>query len=122
MSKNESLGQFEQLVLTAVVAVQDEDAPYGMMIHEKVEQLSGKRAALGAVYITLDRMEAKGYLESWQTEPTNKRGGKSKRCYRLRALGQRVLSESANTSRRVLEEIEKSSGFWKWRPGRAKSR
>ncbi len=99
-----SVGQFEQLVLTAVLALR-EDA-YGVTIHAKVSELGGsKKASLGAVYITLDRLEDKGFVSSWLSEPTPERGGRSKRLYRLEALGERALRESAATAKRVWETI-----------------
>ena len=104
MSKPDSLGQFEQLVLTAVLLL-GEDA-YGVSIHAKVEELTGpKSIALGAVYVTLDRLEDKGFLASWLSEPTAERGGRAKRCYRLEALGERALQESAVTAKRIWDSI-----------------
>ena len=104
MSKPDSLGQFEQLVLTAVLLL-SEDA-YGVSIHAKVKELTGpKSIALGAVYVTLDRLEDKGFLASWLSEPTAERGGRAKRCYRLEALGERALQESAVTAKRIWDSI-----------------
>ncbi len=104
MSKPDSLGQFEQLVLTAVLLL-GEDA-YGVSIHAKVEELTGpKSIALGAVYVTLDRLEDKGFLASWLSEPTAERGGRAKRCYRLEALGERALQESAVTAKRIWDSM-----------------
>ncbi len=106
MARAESLGQFEQLVLTAVLAL-GENA-YGVTIHAKVEQLTRpKRVLLGAVYITLDRLEEKGLLSSQLSDPTPERGGRAKRCYRLEAAGERALQESAITARRMWDAISK---------------
>lgn len=59
MNQTESLGQFEQLVLSAIVALGDK--AYGVTIQEKVEQLADRKpASSGAVYVTLDRLEDKG--------------------------------------------------------------
>src|SRR5271169_1928490 len=100
----ENLGQFEQVVLTAILAL-GENA-YGVTIHAKVEDLSKPRkVARGAVYATLDRMEDKGLIASWLSDPTPERGGRSKRCYRLEALGERALQESAVTAKRIWDGI-----------------
>jgi PadR family transcriptional regulator PadR len=100
MAKIDSLGQFEQLVLTAILTLR-EDA-YGVTIHAKVEQLARPRAvSLGAVYVTLDRLEDKGLITSRLSDPTPERGGRAKRCYRLEALGERALQESAVTAKRI---------------------
>src|SRR5712692_2258182 len=104
MAKPDSLGQFEQLVLTAILTLR-EDA-YGVTIHEKVEELAHPKAvSLGAVYVTLDRLEDKGLIASWLSDPTPQRGGRAKRCYKLEALGERALEESAVTARRIWDSL-----------------
>lgn len=104
MQKPDSVGQFEQLVLTAILSLHDQ--AYGVTIHRKVEELARPKAvSLGAVYATLDRLEDKGLIASWLTDPTPERGGRSKRCYRLEALGERALEESAATAKRVWDAI-----------------
>jgi PadR family transcriptional regulator, regulatory protein PadR len=104
MAKLDSLGQFEQLVLTAILSRRDD--AYGVSIHSKVEELAAPKAvALGAVYVTLDRLEDKGMIRSWLSDPTPERGGRAKRCYRLEALGERALEESAVTAKRVWDGI-----------------
>jgi PadR family transcriptional regulator, regulatory protein PadR len=113
MARPESLGQFEQLVLTAVLALGENS--YGVTIHAKVEQLSRpKRVLLGAVYITLDRLEQKGLLSSRLSDPTPERGGRAKRCYRLDAAGVRALQESAITARRMWDIVSKAWGDRNW--------
>src|SRR5258708_1640726 len=104
MAKPDSLGQFEQLVLTAILALR-EDA-YGVSIHSKVEDLARPKAvSLGAVYVTLDRLEDKGLVASWLSDPSPERGGRSKRCYRIEALGERALQDSAATAKRVWDAV-----------------
>jgi DNA-binding PadR family transcriptional regulator len=100
MAKPDSLGQFEQLVLTAILTLRDD--AYGVTIHAKVGELTPSKAvSLGAIYVTLDRLEDKGLVASWLSEPTPERGGRAKRCYRLEALGERALQESAVTAKRI---------------------
>jgi PadR family transcriptional regulator PadR len=104
MTKADSIGQFEQLVLTAILTLYDE--AYGVTVHAKVCELSRpKSVSLGAVYVTLDRLEDKSLISSWLTDPTPERGGRAKRCYRLEALGERALEESAATAKRVWDSI-----------------
>jgi DNA-binding PadR family transcriptional regulator len=119
MPKTPSLGQFEQLVLTAILKLGDE--AYGVTIHSKVAELvDPKTVSLGAVYVTLDRLEDKGLVASWLTEPTPERGGRAKRCYRLEALGERALRESAATIRRMHEAITEAWGDRRWKPVRVR--
>jgi DNA-binding PadR family transcriptional regulator len=104
MAKPDSLGQFEQLVLTAILTLRDD--AYGVTIHSKVQELAGpKTIALGAVYVTLDRLEDKGLVASWLSDPTPERGGRAKRYYRIEALGERALQESAVTAKRMWDVI-----------------
>ncbi len=104
MARADSLGQFEQLVLAAILALRDE--AYGVTIHGKVRELAAPRAvSLGAVYVTLDRLEDKGLIASWLSDPTPERGGRARRYYRLEAVGERALEESVETARRIWEAI-----------------
>ena len=109
MTKHDSVGQFEQLVLTAILSLREN--AYGVTIHEKVGELAHPKAiSLGAVYVTLDRLEDKGLITSWLSDPTRERGGRAKRCYRLEALGERALQESAATAKRIWDSIAKTWG------------
>lgn len=104
MARLDSLGQFEQLVLTAILTLRDD--AYGVTIHAKVEQLANPRnVSLGAVYVTLDRLEDKGMVSSRLSDPTPERGGRAKRCYQLEALGEQALQESAVTAKRIWDVI-----------------
>lgn len=112
-----SLGQFEQLVVAAILSLR-EDA-YGVTIHTKVAELSHPRkVSLGAIYVTLDRLEDKGFVSSRLSDPTAERGGRAKRLYRIEALGEQALQESAVTAMRVSEVIASLlGGDWarKWK-------
>jgi PadR family transcriptional regulator, regulatory protein PadR len=118
MEKQTALGQFEQLVLTAILALRD--GAYGVTIHAKVEELSQPKAvSLGAIYVTLDRLEDKGYVASWLSDPTPERGGRAKRCYRLEGLGERALRESAVTAKRIWDcSVEAWGKEWERKWGR----
>ena len=110
----DSLGQFEQVVLTAILAL-GENA-YGVTIHAKVEELSRPRkVARGAVYATLDRMEDKGLIASWLSDPTPERGGRSRRHYRLEKSGEKALREAAKTAQRLIQTITQGLA---WKPPR----
>ena len=122
---SESVGQFEQIILTAILSLRDE--AYGVTIHEKAAELAKpKKISPGAVYVTLDRLEDKGLVSSSLSDPTPERGGRAKRYYRLEALGERALEESAATSKRVWEAVAEIWGDVageavrrpKWHPAR----
>ena len=116
MKPADPIGQFEQLVLTAILALKDD--AYGVSIHEKVAELSApKSVALGAVYVTLSRLEEKGLIASWLSDPTPERGGRAKRHYQLQAAGRRALQESTETARRMCDAVADVWGT-RWKPAR----
>jgi len=109
MAKSESLGQFEQLVLTAILTLRE--GAYGITIHEKVQDLvRPKPVSLGAIYVTLDRLELKGLVASRLTDPTPERGGRAKRCYRLNGPGEQALQEAAVTAKRIWDVASEAWG------------
>lgn len=85
------LGEFEQAVLFAVVQI---EGAYGAAIRQEIERRTGRRVTAGAVYTTLERLEARGLVNSSWGEPTPERGGKRKRHYRIRPAGREALSRS----------------------------
>ena len=105
MKKNtDPLGQFEQLVLGAVLAL--EEQAYGVPIHQKVCEMAARPVHIASVYITLDRLEDKRYLSSFLGDPTRERGGRPKRYYKVLAAGKRALREALDTSRRIEMTVE----------------
>ncbi|HEX7778552.1 MAG TPA: helix-turn-helix transcriptional regulator [Vicinamibacterales bacterium] len=89
-----SLGEFEQLVLLAVLCAGHAADAYGVNVHAELQARTKRRVARGAVYMTLDRLEKKGLLSSYLTEPTPERGGRAKRCYRVTKPALAALRES----------------------------
>ncbi|HYR88985.1 MAG TPA: helix-turn-helix transcriptional regulator [Terriglobia bacterium] len=113
----DSLGEFEQLVLTGVLLLGEH--AYGLAMHEKISELAAPRnVRLGAVYMTLDRLKDKGLVRSWMSDPTPERGGRSKRYYQLTARGARALKESATRAKRISEAVGKLWGLEEWKPDR----
>jgi DNA-binding PadR family transcriptional regulator len=88
MSKD-YLGEFEELVLTMVAALQ-EDA-YGAAIAEEIETRMKRDVNLSAVHVTLYRLEDKGYIKSSMGGGTNERGGRRKRIYTITSAGLALL-------------------------------
>lgn len=113
MAKQSSLGQFEQVVLTAVLGLGEE--AYGVTIHRRAEELMRpKGCQLGPVYVTLDRLEEKGLLQSWMSEPTAQRGGRARRHYKLSPAGEEALGDAAAISRRLYEAVQDQWGDQRW--------
>jgi PadR family transcriptional regulator len=92
MARREHLGEFEQIVLLAILRLGDE--AYGVPIRSEIEQRTGRSLTVGALYRTLDRLELKGYVSSRFGDPTPQRGGRSRRYFTVRAPGLRTLRAS----------------------------
>ena len=86
---NEFLGEFEELILTLVAALQDD--AYGAAITEEIEQRLKREVALSAVHVTLYRLEDKGYIKSKVGGATKERGGRRKRIYTITSAGLSML-------------------------------
>ena len=84
-----ALGEFEQLVLIAIVRL-GPDA-YGATIRREIEARTGRRLSISATYTTLERLEQKGCVRSWVGEPTPERGGRRRKYFALQPLGARAL-------------------------------
>ena len=91
-----ALGEFEQLILLALVALPPEEC-YGVPIRELIERRTGRSLSAGAVYTGLERLAARGFVSSALGEPTAERGGRRKRMYRLEAVGAREPARSVRT-------------------------
>ena len=61
--------------------------------------------------MTLDRLEKKGLLSSYQTEPTSERGGRARRCYRVTKPARVALRESRRALLNLWEGSAAKSGF-----------
>lgn len=86
------LGEFEQMVLLAVLRL-GEDA-YAVPIRREIEEQAERRVSRGALYTTLERLEAKGFLESAMGEPAAERGGRSRRYYAVSEMGKQSLENT----------------------------
>jgi PadR family transcriptional regulator, regulatory protein PadR len=79
------LGEFEYLLIAATVRLGDE--AYGAAVMQEIERSSRRKCSIGALYTTLDRLEAKGMIKTWAGKPTAERGGRSKRMIKATAKG-----------------------------------
>src|SRR4029453_10134011 len=85
--RRENLGNFELMVLLAVMRLKDE--AYGLPILEEIETCIGREVALGSVYAALSRLESKGFVSCRLWDPTPNAGGKAKRYIKVTAGGMR---------------------------------
>ncbi len=99
MTDRSYLGEFELMLLLTVVQLGDD--AYGVPISRELEANRGRAVSLGSVYAALERLEAKGLVESSLGDPTPERGGKAKRYFRVTREGLRQVHET----RRVLTRL-----------------
>ena len=85
----ELISRIEELILLSVWKLQEE--AYGLEIRRHISELTGQDLSVGAVYVPLKRLKKRGYLQSWDSQPTDERGGRSKRFYKLTAKGVNAL-------------------------------
>jgi DNA-binding PadR family transcriptional regulator len=102
---NHILGEFEHLVLLAVMRLGDE--AYGATIRRDIEARTGRELSISATYVTLDRLEAKGLVRSWVAEPTAQRGGRRRKHVALTPVGKRALAAAHRSYRVMVEGLEK---------------
>ena len=111
MPKGEFLGEFEQLVLLALLRVGE--GAYGMAIRREIETRAERNVSIGAVYATLDRLEEKGLVKSRLGEISENRGGRAKKCFTMTGAGARALERSQQAFRQMLEGLPA-----RWNPAR----
>ncbi len=104
MAGREHLGEFEQIVLLAVLRLGDE--AYGVPIRLEIETRTRRTVTVGALYRTLDRLEAKGFVTSWFGEPTAARGCRSRRYFKLKPAGLRTLRASRDVLAAMWDGLE----------------
>ena len=93
------LGELEQIVLLAVLRVGE--AAYGVPVHDEIVRLTGRDLTLGTVYKTLARLEQKGFVRSYEGDPTPQRGGRRTRCFAVSSSGRRALESTLAALRRM---------------------
>jgi DNA-binding PadR family transcriptional regulator len=99
------LGEFEQLLLLALVHLPEEDA-YGTRIRSVIEARTGRTVSPGAIYTALDRLEQRGLVASRLGDPTPSRGGKRKRHYRLQPAGVQLLQRTQDALARMAHGLD----------------
>jgi PadR family transcriptional regulator PadR len=98
-----NLGEFEQLILLAILRLGDE--AYGVTIRAELADRAGRTVAPGALYTALERLEAKGIIRSRMGDPTPQRGGRAKRYVTVTAAGMRALTRAVRAYERLLDGL-----------------
>jgi len=107
MTNRSNLGEFELMLLLAVIHLGDE--AYGVTIMQQLEAYRGRGVAVGSVYAALERLENKNLVESSLGDPTPERGGKAKRYFRITKEGLNQVHETRRVLTRLWKNIPEST-------------
>ena len=111
MSPRSYLGEFELMVMLALVRLGDD--AYGVPICREIEASSRREVKLGSVYAALERLEQKGLVSSSLGDPTPERGGRAKRYFQVTPKGLREVHKTRQVLIRLwrgLPELEGGRG------------
>ena len=108
MGKEGYLGEFEQVLLLTIMRL-DDDA-YGVRIMSEVEERIGRRVSRGSVYVTLDRLEEKGWITSESAPSGSGRGGRPRRIVRVTPEGVEALKKSREALLTLWDGLEHALG------------
>jgi len=99
------LGEFEQLVLLAIVRL--EDRATGAAIRDVIEDASGRMIWIGAVHTTLERAQVKRLVQARIVEPQAP-GERRRKVYALAPAGRDALGQAYATWARTKSGLKPS--------------
>jgi len=95
------LGALEEALLVAVYRL-GEDKSYGVALHKELQRRLGKTISIGALYVTLNRLAAKGYVSSRKQAGSH---GRIRRCYTIQPSGVHALNDSRVTTQKLWDGL-----------------
>ena len=108
MGKGSHLGDLEELILLALLRLGPE--AHGGLVRDELDERADRTVSVSTVYVTLMRLEEKGYARSWLGEPTEERGGKAKRHFAVSAEGLAALEATRDVRERMWEGADRARG------------
>ena len=99
-----NLGEFEQLILLAILRLRDD--AYGVSIRAELANRAGRNVAPGALYTALERLETKGLITSRMSDPIPQRGGRARRHVTVTAAGMAALTRALQAYERLLDGLD----------------
>ena len=98
------LGEFEQVVLLSLLRLGN--GAWGAAIRRDIQERTGRELPVSVVYVTLQRMEQKGWVKSYIGDPTGERGGRRRRHYLMDTPGEHALGRSYRALKKMTEGLE----------------
>ena len=99
-----NLGEFEQLILLAILRLRDD--AYGVTIRAELADRAARNVAPGALYTALERLETKGLITSRMSDPIPQRGGRARRHVTVTAAGMEALTRALQAYERLLDGLD----------------
>lgn len=106
MTPREFMGELEEMVLLAALRLGD--GAYGASILRTLDEQAGRDVPRGSVYVTLDRLEAKGLVSSRAGVPTAQRGGRAPRMVSVTEAGRAALRRTREARERLLRGLDEA--------------
>ena len=97
--KGTNLGEFEELVLL-IIGIMNGDA-YGINVMDEIKKNTSRSVTVSTIHTAMNRLETKGFVESYFGGASNTRGGRRKRLYRITSVGVQVLEEAKEQRERL---------------------
>ena len=94
----------EEMVMLAVWQLKDN--AYGVTIRRYLEETTGENFSFASIYVPLDRLTEKGFLEAVDVAPTKERGGRRKRLFKLTKAGIEILTETQRVNATLWEGFQ----------------
>ena len=109
MARGQYLGEFEHLVLLALMRLGDE--AYGVTVRQEISDRTGRDVSIGAIYATLERLQRKGFVTSRTGESSAERGGRAKRHFRVLGKGVKAVNQTHDTIRTMTAGLRAVRGL-----------
>ena len=107
MAKGDWLGEFEQIVMLAILRLGD--SAYGMEVRREIALRTGRDTSIGAVYATLERLEGKGLVRAREIAPVGDKG-RPRRAFRVTAAGSGSLDQAMSAIASLREGLRLRPG------------
>lgn len=108
MGKHGSLGEFELLVMLAVLHGGSE--AYGVTILQTIEERTGRPVARGALYLTLERLVEKGFLKARMADPSRVRANRPRKYYKVQRAGLVAIRDARAAVQQMWRGLEPTLG------------
>ena len=94
-----ALNRIELLTLLAILRLGEK--AYGVTIYEEIQRVAGSDVSVAGVYSAIDRLERRGLVRAWRSEPRPERGGRARRHYGLTAAGRDLVKQERELSMKM---------------------